>query len=310
MPSQSRSALWTAIVIGVLLVASATLLVARIGHAVTSANSASSARSGSVTSSSSTKTPAASHSSSAPPVTATSALPPGHWTSTWIDSFNTRQGLKRWWPASANTGGKSEHELQWYDKSNATISNGKLVLTATKGGGGHTCWNGRPCQYSSARIQSYFDQEYGVFEARIKLPGGRGIWPAFWMQGDNYKKVFLPKAGEIDIVEVNGKQPADRLSGFAHAKDGHATDYYDRLPESIYDGYHVYGVEWTPKGISWYVDGKKYGNLPAYRGWVFNHPFNIILSLAVGGGWPGSPNASTQFPARMYVDWLRVYRQA
>jgi beta-glucanase (GH16 family) len=157
---------------------------------------------------------------------------------------------------------------------------------------------------------SSFKQRYGLFEARIKLAGGRGIWPAFWMQGANYDRVHLPKAGEIDIAEVNGRQPADRLGGYGHEQDGTAKAYYDRMSQSIYAGYHIYGVEWTREGITWLVDGKAYGYLPAYRGWPFNHPFNIILSLAVGGTWPGSPDASTHFPVSMYVNWLRVYRQA
>jgi beta-glucanase (GH16 family) len=289
-------------VIGAVLIASTTLLVARADRAVRTANAALSSQS--------THKPAPSLSASAGPSSAaTSLLPAGHWVLTWNDQFKSTRGLRRWWFENANTGGPSEHELQWYDRSNATVRNGNLVITATKGGGGHTCWNG-PCQYSSARMQSTFSQAYGFFEARIKLAGGHGIWPAFWMQGDNYSHVGLPAAGEIDIVEVNGRQPVDQLSGFVHEQNGHAIDYYDKLPQSIYDGYHVYAVEWTPQRITLFVDGKAYGYLNAYRGWPFDHPFNIILSLAVGGGWPHPPDASTHFPASMYVDWLRVYRRA
>jgi beta-glucanase (GH16 family) len=241
---------------------------------------------------------------------------------TWDDEFTTAAGLNGWWFENGNVGGPALQELQWYDQNNATVTNGNLVLTATAGANGQQCWNG-PCQYTSVRMQSNFSQTYGLFEARIKLAGGTGIWPTFWMQGDNFDQVGDPAAGEIDIVEVNGQPPLDRIGGYAHAPNvptqlcGQAADIagcffsaYDTMSEPVYDDYHIYGVEWTPTGITWLLDGKPFGYLAAYPGWPFNHPFNIILSLAVGGSWPGSPDASTHFPVSMDVNWLRVYRQA
>jgi beta-glucanase (GH16 family) len=314
MPAQSRSVLWVAIAIGAVLVAATTFLVAKTDHAVGSINSASSssAPASSAASSPAIQSPAPTHSvshsaSPTPSPHVTSTGTPFHKGAlTWDDEFNSTAGLNGWNFETGNIGGPSEGELQWYDQSNATVSNGNLVMTATKGGGGHQCWNGA-CRYTSVRMISSFSQTYGLFEARIKLAGGQGIWPAFWMQGADYPLVHLPAAGEIDIVEVNGKQPVDQLSGFVHEQNGDPLDYYDTLPQSIYDGYHVYAVEWTPQGITWLVDGQQYGHFAAPPGWGFNHPFNIILSLAVGGGWPGSPNASTHFPVSMYVNWLKVY---
>jgi beta-glucanase (GH16 family) len=299
MPLQSKSALWPGIVIGAVLVAATTFLVARADHAAGTASSAISSHS--------TRASARSHS---PAPISSSGLPTGsasRWLLTWQDDFSTAAGLSQWWYESGNVGGPSLGQLQWYDQGNATISHGNLLLTATASDTGHQCWNG-PCQYTSVRMQSYFSQAYGLFEARIKLAGGTGIWPAFWMQGANYDQVGLPQAGEIDIAEVNGQAPVDRLGGYAHAPDVFYTAY-DMMTQPVYSGYHIYAVDWTPTGITWLLDGKPFGYMAAYPGWPFNHPFNIILDLAVGGNWPGPPNASTQFPVSMYVNWVRVYRQ-
>jgi beta-glucanase (GH16 family) len=309
MPSQSKSGLLLGVSVGAVLVASTTFLVARAVHVGAMANSASSNHP--TQSPSPTQSPAPTHSASTGHSPgATSILSPTHGALTWNDQFTSAAGLKQWWFESGNCIGGScgkhpLHELQWWDRRNATVRNGNLVLTATKGPDGNTCWYG-PCQYASVRMQSTFSQAYGLFEARIKLAGGPGIWPAFWMQGVDYAKVG-PPAGEIDIAEVNNQPPVDKLGGYSHAPNSvHA--FYDTLSEPYYANYHIYAVEWTPRRITWFVDGKAYGYLRAYPGWPFNHPFNIILSLAVGGGWPGPPTAQTHFPVSMYVNWLRVYR--
>ena len=313
MRLKSKPALWVGVVIGTVLVGLTAFLVAGTGQAGGTANSASSSHS--------TRTPAPTHSASAtasPHATSSASKSPSksrtilsafHGVLTWNDEFNSTAGLNGWHFLTGNVGGQAPlDELQYYDQSNASVSNGNLVLTATQGGGGHQCKYG-PCRYTSVRMISSFSQAYGLFEARIKLAGGQGIWPAFWMQGDNYDQVGLPAAGEIDIAEVNGRPPVNVLSGFGHAP-GVVTKYYDSLPQPLDAGYHIYGVEWTRTGITWFVDGKAYGYLAAYRGWPFNHPFNIILSLAVGGTWPGPPDATTHFPVSMYVNWIHVYRRA
>jgi len=312
MPRQSKSALWPGMVIGVVLVAATTFLVVKTTHTVATSNSASSDHS--------TQTAAPTHSATGGPsphatsksrsTTLTSAMPAGPWVLTWDDEFKSTAGLSRWSFVSGSVIGGSGgthplHELQWWDQSNATVSNGNLVLTATKGLNGHSCWYGQ-CDYTSVRMMSTFSQTYGLYEARIKLPAGQGIWPAFWMQGSQYSTDPVG-AGEIDIAEQNNRPPLDRLGGYTHTAQG-INYFYHWMSEPVSASYHVYGIAWTPSRITFFVDGTPYGHLDAYPGWPYNHPFNIILSLAVGGGWPGPPTASTHFPVRMYVNWLRVYK--
>jgi beta-glucanase (GH16 family) len=150
-----------------------------------------------------------------------------------------------------------------------------------------------------------FTQEYGRFEARIKLPPGRGLWPAFWLEGTGNPAAGIGN-GEIDIVEVNNRQQ-DVVTGYAHSPD-HDYRAETVLNEPVSDSFHVFGVDWGPAGITWTIDGRAYGYFKSYAGWPFSHPFYLILDLAVGGGYPGAPTAQTKFPAQMLVDWIRVYR--
>lgn len=227
------------------------------------------------------------------------------WVLSWSDDFSTTEGLKGW---TFNVGGNgwSHKELQWYDKSNASVD-GHLIVTASANGGSHVCWYGA-CQYTSVRMQTdgFFSQTYGKFQIRMKLPPGRGLWPAFWLEGADVNKVGWPACGEIDVVEVNNRH-SKILTGFAHAPHFNF-EAIRELPESLYAEYHTYSVDWTPQGITWLIDGTQYAHMSSYPGWAFDHPFFLILELAVGGNWPGPPNSSTQFPAHMLVDWIRVYR--
>jgi beta-glucanase (GH16 family) len=229
------------------------------------------------------------------------------WKLVWQDDF-TGKGLPKNWSFLVDGNGFSDHSLAWFSDSNATLTgHGGLVITAKKGGSGHTCWYG-PCKYTSADISTSFAQEYGRFEARIKLPNGRGLWPGFWMVPLGTKaNPVLP--GEIDIIEVNNQNP-DEVSGYAH--DGpifnHKAEKLLASPPS--SQFHVYGVDWTPRGITWTLDGKPYGHINAYKNWPFDRPFIMWLTLAVGGTWPGSPTADTVFPAKMQVSWVRVYKMA
>lgn len=229
------------------------------------------------------------------------------WTLTWQDGFNSPADLQKWTAESGGGRGARLKQLQWYDQGSVIIGGGYLALTASKGGGSHHCWYGR-CKYRSGRVNTFtsFAQKYGRFEARIKFPAGRGLWPAFWLEGANIAKVGWPKAGEIDIVEPNGVN-AYQVRAYAHAyKWGVFRSY--KLPHPLSAGYHVYGVDWSSTQIRWWVDGHTYGTVKAYKGWPFNKPFFIILNLAVGGGYAGPPTASTHFPARLLVDWVRVYK--
>lgn len=216
--------------------------------------------------------------------------------------------MKKWLFFSGGNGW-GLRQLQWYDSGNAAINNsGQLVITADANGGGNRCWYG-PCKYTSARMETKntFAQKYGLFEARIKLPAGHGVWPAFWIEGANVYQVGWPACGEIDIIEPNNRNP-NLVQGYAHATK-HVRSEYLTVSDPITAGFHTYAVQWTPTGITWYFDGHAYGHMNAYKGWPFSQKFFIILDLALGGSYPGLPNASTPFPAKMVVDWIRVYRR-
>ncbi|MGD9140088.1 MAG: glycoside hydrolase family 16 protein [bacterium] len=176
-------------------------------------------------------------------------------------------------------------------------------------------------EYTSARINTkgLFQQTRGRFEARIKLPIGQGIWPAFWMLGADFETVGWPDCGEIDIMEYRGQEPNilhGSLHGPGYSGGGALTRSYT-LPgaEGFNDDFHVFAVEWESDALTWFVDSTSYyvvtpGSLPDGGSWVFDHPFFIILNVAVGGYFVGSPDATTTFPQTMLVDWVRVYRSA
>ena len=154
---------------------------------------------------------------------------------------------------------------------------------------------------------------------RIKIPYGQGIWPAFWMLGDDIDKAGWPKCGEIDIMENIGKEPAI-VHGTIHGPGYNGSNGIGgpfELPagQRFADEFHVFAVEWEPAAIRFYVDDHLYktitpSDLPKGTKWVYKHPFFLLLNVAVGGGWPGNPDASTSFPQTMLVDYVRVYRRA
>jgi beta-glucanase (GH16 family) len=199
--------------------------------------------------------------------------------------------------------------------------NGSLVITAIKETlpPRYRCWYGA-CQYTSARLitKKKFEQVYGRFEARIKIPFGQGLWPAFWMLANNIDKKSWPACGEIDVMENIGREPAvvhGTIHGPGYSGGGGIGAAYASPDGSRFaDNFHLYGIEWEPNAIRWYVDGKLYqtrtpADLPAGTSWVFDHPFFIILNVAVGGNWPGEPDATTKFPQTMLVDYVRVYQR-
>jgi len=191
-----------------------------------------------------------------------------------------------------------------------------LVLRAVKED--YTDPDGVQRSYTSGRIhtQGKFAQRYGRFEARIKIPTGQGMWPAFWMMGANSER--WPDRGEIDIMENIGKEPGTvhgtiHGPGYSGAK-GIGGPFSLAAGKKVADDFHIYAVEWAPDEIGWYVDDTPYktatpANLPAGTKWVFDGPFYLLLNLAVGGDWPGSPDAATAFPQSMLVDYVRVYEQ-
>ncbi len=244
------------------------------------------------------------------------------WTLVWSDEFSTPDGSppdpQKW---TYDLGGKGwgNHELESYTNrhENAHIEKGNLVITAQKET--YTAADGITRDYTSARLktQGLFTQTYGRIEARIKIPEDQGMWPAFWMLGDDIPRVGWPMCGEIDIMENISKEPST-IHGSLHGPSttAHTSDLTSTftLPTSrnFADDFHIYAVEWSPDTARFYVDANLYATFrssdwPAGGKWVFDHPFFIILNLAVGGDWPGSPDASTKFPQSMLVDYVRVY---
>lgn len=240
-------------------------------------------------------------------------------TLTWSDEFIGPAGSApdpTKWRHDVGGSASRNKELQYYTKSTKTAvldGQGNLVITARKEGAGSTCWYGK-CKYTSARLTTAgrFSQKYGRFEVRVKIPGGQGLWPAFWMLNDNYfSGVRWPKGGEIDVLENIGRKPST-IVGCVHGP-GYSLPASYTLPEGevFSREYHTFAVEWAPDSLTWYVDGVAYkkrtredlGNRP----WVMNDPYFLILNLAVGGTWPGNPDSSTKFPAPMLVDYVRVY---
>lgn len=210
--------------------------------------------------------------------------------------------------------GWGNNELQFYTDrpDNIIVQNGYLIITAKK-----EDFSG--AAYTSARIktQNLFDQKYGRFEARIKLPQGKGMWPAFWMLGNNFEQVGWPQCGEIDIMEYLGNKPTEVFGtihgpGFAGANS--IGKKYNLTNGRFDTEFHVFGVEWFENHINWYVDDVLYSQITRKKveeeggQWVFDNPFFMILNLAVGGNLPGSPDNNTTFPQRMIVDYVRVYQ--
>ncbi|MFE6039551.1 family 16 glycosylhydrolase [Streptomyces sp. NPDC056452] len=241
---------------------------------------------------------------------------------TWSDEFNGAAGSApdaSKWTLETGGSGNGNNELQYYTNStqNASLDgNGNLVITARKSSGsGLQCWYGA-CQYTSARLNTArtFTQAYGRYEARIKIPRGQGIWPAFWMLGDNLGSAGWPNSGEIDIMENVGYEP-NTVHGTIHGPGysggaGIGASYSLPGGRAFADDFHTFAVDWSPNALVWSVDGQTYQTrTPADLNgnkWVFDHPFFIILNLAVGGNWPGSPDGSTAFPQTMTVDYVRV----
>jgi beta-glucanase (GH16 family) len=246
------------------------------------------------------------------------------YTLVWSDEFNGQNGSlpdASKWTYDIGGSGWGNHELEYYTnrRENARIEDGKLVITARREE--YTGPDGAKFNYTSARLktQGLFSQAYGRFEARIKLPAGQGIWPAFWALGDNFESIGWPKCGEIDIMENVGKEPGiNHGSLHGPSSTGATSDLTATimLPagQKLSDDFHIYAAEWEPGTVRFYLDANLYATFtsaewPAGGRWVFDHRFFLILNLAVGGDWPGPPDATTTFPQTMLVDYVRVYKR-
>ncbi len=259
----------------------------------------------------------------APPPPPPPASPP-EWTLAWSDEFDGAAGAPvdgtKWVAETGGQGwGNQEKEYYTAGTENASLDgDGHLVITArAEPSSSYNCWYGK-CRFTSARLitKGKFEPTYGRFEARVRIPRGQGIWPAFWMLGANIDAVGWPRCGEIDVMENIGREPFT-VHGTMHGpgySGGSGIGGSFVSAESFADGYHVFTVEWISAEIRWLVDEKEYrragtGSLPAGAVWAFDHPFFLLLNVAVGGAWPGDPDESTVFPQQMLVDYVRVYRR-
>lgn len=249
---------------------------------------------------------------------------PAVWRLVWSDDFSAPNGSpvdSNKWGFDLGGNGWGNNELETYTNrtTNASLENGMLVIRALKET--YTGSDNRTRDYTSARLltKNKFSLTYGRIEARIKVPFGQGIWPAFWMLGDNINTAGWPNCGEIDIMENIGREPSivhGTVHGPGYSGDkGVGAAYTLSNGQKFSDDFHTFAVEWEPNVIRWYVDGLLYktitpANLPAGTSWVFDHPFFIILNVAVGGNWPLYPDATTVFPQQMLVDYVRVYQRS
>jgi beta-glucanase (GH16 family) len=257
---------------------------------------------------------------SGPGVASEDASLPG-WTLTWSDEFDGPDGTAvdpAKWKHDVGGTGWGNDELEYYTDGtqNAVVQGGNLVITATtQGASQYTCSYGT-CKYTSARLltQGLFSQEYGRFEARAQMPTGKGLWPAVWLLGDNINTVSWPACGEIDFMETIGTDISTN-HGSLHMPSNYGPSGTFKLPNgaSFADAFHTFAVEWAKGTVSFYVDEQLYETqtsaVPSGDTWEFEHPFFLLINVAVGGQWPGSPDSTTTLPQTLKVDWVRVYQK-
>jgi beta-glucanase (GH16 family) len=243
-----------------------------------------------------------------------STLPPP-WIEVWRDDFRgaalSAPDPDKW---NIEVNGKPDNmELEYYtDRRENTFLDGygHLVIQALREN-----YMGSKQPFTSGRLNTlqHFEQAYGRFEARIKFPAGQGLWPAFWMLGSNFKQVSWPACGEIDIMEIAGSQPSIN-HGSLHGTNLDRTGSYQLPGAKLSDAFHIYAIEWTPDSIRWFVDGTAYQTFTKDQitdggmAWGLDHPFFILLNLAVGGTYDNPPGLGTKFPAQVFVDRVVVGR--
>jgi beta-glucanase (GH16 family) len=240
------------------------------------------------------------------------------WQLIWSDEFdgNTLDPAK--WEFIINGRGGGNKELQYYVKENTRVADGLLVIEARKekyqGPDGER-------EYTSSRIRTRNkgDWKFGRIEVHAKLPRGKGIWPAIWMMPTDNRYGGWPNSGEIDIMELVGHEPST-VHGTLHYGDREKRHLHKgtrlKLERGTFaDDFHTFALEWEEREIRWYVDDKLY---QTQKDWhtrdaafpaPFDQRFHLILNVAVGGNWPGSPDATTEFPAAMVIDYVRVYQR-
>ncbi len=252
---------------------------------------------------------------------------PAGWRLVWSDEFSGAAGRPpnpAIWTHDVGDGtangipgwGNNEREYYTDRTANAALDGqGHLAITARLADGSLACYYG-PCQYTSARLTSQGKAEFahGRIEARMKVPAGAGLWPAFWSLGTNIGDVGWPTSGEIDVMEFVGRLP-DIVTGSIHGpgySGGSANNGTHDFGGPVSDGFHTFAVEWQPGQIRWLVDGIVYHTATpadvAPNQWVFDHPFFLMLNFALGGFFPGDVDPNLQFPKTLLVDYVRVYQ--
>ncbi len=212
------------------------------------------------------------------------------------DEFNGRAGS---WPAGWDGEEGAANDIEENGK-------GELAITDRREGSGYT--------YASIETQGHFSTTYGRIEAAIAFPEGQGIWPALWMLGTNYNEVGWPACGEIDIMEAIDPTSTTTIYGTLHgpSKSSESAEVQTSGSVSNPTAFHDYGVEWSENRVTFTIEGKSYAtftplSLPLGMSWVYNHAFFLKLDLAVGGEWPGPPNASTPSSPTMLIKWVRAW---
>lgn len=243
------------------------------------------------------------------------------WVLVWSDEFDGASIDRSKWQSDVNANGGGNNELQYYtdEPENSWVENGLLVIEARDEDYGGLDGSRN---FTSARLNTKFRGAwtYGRIEVRARLPIGQGIWPAIWMLPQDDVYGTWAASGEIDIVETIGSEPST-IHGSLHfggqwpniqSSTGSKT-----LEEgSVQDDFHAYAIEWEEDEIRWYLDGELYRTANSWSSSAadfpapFDQDFYLIVNLAVGGNWPGSPNNTTPFPARMEIDYARVYQWA
>lgn len=245
------------------------------------------------------------------PPTPTSIPPLDGWELIWQDEFDGSTIDPANWTYDLGGGGWGNGEMQHYTNrpENARVENGELVIEARQ-----EKYEGS--YYTSARLKTQGLQnfQYGRIEARLKVPTGAGLWPAFWMLGSGFNGSNWPDCGEIDIMEYIGKEP-DLIFGTLHGpgySGATGLSRWNRQKFNIADDFHIFAIDWQADQIDWLFDGVKYHTVTRAdvgdREWVGDRPYFIILNQAVGGTLPGMVSPKTVFPTQFRADYVRVYR--
>lgn len=242
----------------------------------------------------------------------TPIVAPEGWTLVWHDEFDGDEINLENWTYDIGGHGWGNGEAQYYTDrpENSRLEDGMLVIEARQE-------RYENSYYTSARLKSEGLQEfqYGYIEARMRVPEGRGLWPAFWMLGSNFSEVGWPDSGEIDIMEYLGREP-DLILGTIHGpgySGALGLTRWNRQDFDIADDFHTYAIEWDENQITWFFDGEAYSTYTredvGEREWPFDQPFFLILNLALGGTYPGPIGLDVVFPKQLLVDYVRVFQQ-